>query len=243
MILAIDAGNTRIKWGLYDGQAWLAHGQCAHSAIHELERALDKLPTLQKIVLSNVAGAQLQAMLEHSLARYAISVQRVTARASQCGVRNAYAAPARLGTDRWAALIGAHHLGARTALVVNAGTAITMDTLHQGDFLGGIILPGYRMMGNMLQQGTAGLVMNDSGKFSVWPDNTADALESGRILAITGAAALLRAQLAQHAGSTPELIVSGGDGAHLAAYLPQPLRLVENLVLEGLRIIAHEEHL
>ena len=242
MILAIDAGNTRIKWGLHDGLAWLAHGQCAHSEIHEFEYALDQLPTPQKIVLSNVAGAQLQATLEHSLARYAIIVQQVTACASQCGVRNVYAAPAQLGTDRWAALIGAHHLGARTALVVNAGTAITVDALHQGDFLGGIILPGYRMMGSMLQQGTAGLA-NDSGRFSAWPDNTADALESGRILAVSGAVALLHAQLAQHAGRAPELIVSGGDGARLATHLPQPLRLVENLVLEGLRIIAHEEYL
>lgn len=242
MILAIDAGNTRIKWGLHDGLTWLVHGQCAHREIAEFERALDKLPTPQRIVLSNVAGAQLQAALEPGLARYAISVQQVTARASQCGVRNAYAAPAQLGADRWAALIGAHHLGARTALVVSAGTAITVDALHQGDFLGGIILPGYRMMGSMLQQGTAGLA-NDSGRFSAWPDNTADALESGRILAITGAVALLHAQLAHHAGSMPELMVSGGDGARLATHLPQPLRLVENLVLEGLRIIAHEEYL
>ena len=242
MILAIDAGNTRIKWGLHDGLAWLAQGRCVHSKIHEFELALDQLPTPQQIVLSNVAGAQLQATLEHSLARYAIIVQQVTARASQCGVRNVYAAPAQLGADRWAALIGAHHLGARTALVVNAGTAITVDALHQGDFLGGIILPGYRLMGNSLQQGTAGLA-NDPGKYSAWPDNTADALESGRILAISGAVALLRAQLAQHAGSMPELIVSGGDSARLAAHLPQPLQLVENLVLEGLRIIAHEEYL
>lgn len=242
MILAIDAGNTRIKWGLHDGLTWLAHGQCAHREIHELERALDNLPRPQQIVLSNVAGAQIQATLEHALARYTINVQCVTARASQCGVRNTYAASAQLGTDRWAALIGAHHFGARTALVVNAGTAIAVDALHQGNFLGGLILPGYRMMGSMLQQGTAGLA-NDSGRFRVWPDNTADALESGRILAITGAVALLRAQLAHHAGSTPELIVSGGDGARLAVYLPQPLRLVENLVLEGLRIIAREAYL
>jgi len=242
MILVIDAGNTRIQWGFHDGQTWLAQGRCVHSEIHEFERALDKLPTPQKIVFSNVAGAQLQAALEHSLARYAISAQQVIARASQCGVRNAYATPGQLGADRWAALIGAHHLGARTALVVNAGTAITVDALHQGDFLGGIILPGYRMMGSMLQQGTAGLA-NAPGKFSAWPDKTADALESGRILAISGAVALFRAQLAQHAGSTPELIVSGGDGARFAAHLPQPLRLVENLVLEGLRIIAHEEYL
>ena len=240
MILAIDAGNTRIKWGLHDGQAWLAHGRCMHREIHEFECALDQLPTPQKIVFSNVGGAQLQAALEHSLARYAVSVQQVTARARQCGVRNVYTTPGQLGADRWAALIGAHHLGAANALVVNCGTAVTVDALHQGDFLGGVILPGYRMMGSMLQQGTAGLA-NDPGQFSAWPANTADALESGRILAIGGAVALLREQLARQTGDLPELIVSGGDGARIALYLPQPLQLVENLVLEGLRVIAHEE--
>lgn len=240
MILAIDAGNTRIKWGLHDGQTWLAHGQCTHREIGAFAGALDQLPAPQKIVLSNVAGAQLQATLEHALARYPITVQRVAARASQCGVRNGYAAPEQLGADRWAALIGAHQLGADPALVVNAGTAVTVDALYQGAFLGGIILPGYRMMGEMLQQGTAALA-TPPGKFSAWPDNTADALQSGRMLAISGAVMRLRAQLRSHAGAMPELIISGGDATTLATHLPQPQRVVENLILEGLRCIARED--
>lgn len=240
MILAIDAGNTRIKWGLHDGQTWLAHGQCTHREIGTFADALNKLPAPQKIVLSNVAGAQVQATLEHALARYPIAVQRVVARASQCGVRNGYAAPEQLGADRWTALIGAHQLGADPALVVNAGTAVTVDALYQGAFLGGIILPGYRMMGEMLQQGTAALATRP-GEFSAWPDNTADALQSGRMLAISGAVMRLRAQLRSHAGTMPELIISGGDATTLATQLPQPQRVVENLILEGLRCIARED--
>jgi type III pantothenate kinase len=240
MILAIDAGNTRIKWGLHDGQTWLFQGQHPHHEIDQFEHALDQLPMPQQIVLSNVAGAQLQDRLEHSLGRYSVRIQYVSARVSQCGVRNAYITPEQLGADRWAALIGAHRLGVCTGLVINAGTAITLDALHQGDFLGGIILPGYHMMGSMLVQGTAGLT-HAPGKLSAWPDNTADALETGRILAITGAVALMHEQLQRHSGDMPELMVSGGNGAQLAIHLSQPVRLVENLVLEGLRTIASEE--
>lgn len=242
MILAIDAGNTRIKWGLHDGQAWRSSGQCIRDEIHVFSDALDKLPAVRQIVLSNVAGANIQAALEHALARYPAVVQRITARTSQCGVRNGYAAPAQLGADRWAALIGAHQIRGSAALVINAGTAITVDALYRGAFLGGIILPGYRMLGEMPQHGTPALTAAP-GKFSAWPDNTADALESGRILAITGAVMRLREQLCAQAGNPPELIISGGDAATLAPHLPQPQRVVENLVLEGLRCIAQEDGL
>lgn len=240
MILVIDAGNTRIKWGLHDGQVWQSHGQCPLGETGAFSDALDQLPTPGKIMLSNVAGSQVQATLDHALARYPVKVQRALARASQCGVRNGYATPGQLGMDRWAALIGAHHSPCNAALVINAGTAITVDALHQGVFPGGIILPGYRMMSHMLQQGTSGLAVAP-GKLRVWPDNTADALESGRLLAITGAVLHLREQFCKLAGNPPELIISGGDATTLARHLPQPQRVVENLVLEGLRIIARED--
>lgn len=239
MILAVDAGNTRIKWGFYDGQAWCAHGQLVHSQRAQLAAALDALPAPRRIVLCNVAGAAAQAELETILARFGAPLIRVSARALQCGVKNGYARPEQLGPDRWAALIGAHHLRMGTALVVVAGTTLTVDALHDGRFLGGIIAPGYQMMRTALCQGAAGLA-GTPGEFSAFPDNTGDAMETGSMLALTGAVAAMRDTLARRAGGAPILVVSGGDAPRLLPHLPEPRRRVENLVLEGLRIIAEE---
>ena len=79
--------------------------------------------------------------------RHLHSAHFIGAREKQCGVRNGYAKPAQLGSDRWAALIAAWHLVQRKCLVVDSGTATTIDTLSgQGEFVGGLILPGVELM-------------------------------------------------------------------------------------------------
>ena len=239
MILVIDAGNTRIKWGLHDGAAWRAQGRAAHADVASLCAALADLPKPTRIVVSHVAAAPLYDALVQALAQFDLPLRRVYARARQCGVENGYADPAQLGADRWAALIAAQHLAGGTQLVVNAGTALTVDALHAGRFLGGLIVPGYRLLGAALQQATA-LPNTTDGRFSIWPDNTRDALETGRLRALAGAVAAQHAQLALHAGTSVGILLSGGDAARLVPHLPQPLWQVDNLVLEGLRIIALE---
>jgi type III pantothenate kinase len=237
ILLAIDAGNTRIKWGLHDGLNWRAQGQLAHADVTHLPAALADWPTPTRIVVSHVAAATAYADLAQALVAFKLPLQRVFACARQCGVENGYADPTQLGADRWAALIAAQQLAGGTQLVVNAGTALTVDALHAGRFLGGLIVPGYRLLGAALQHATA-LPDVAAGQFSAWPDTTHDALESGRLRALAGAVTLQYQQLAQHADAQPGLVLSGGDATRLAPYLPQPLRQIDPLVLEGLRLIA-----
>ena len=237
ILLAIDAGNTRIKWGLHDGVNWRAQGQLTHAELGNLRATLADLPTPTRIVVSHVAAATAYADWVQVLAPFKLPLQRVVACARQCGVENGYADPAQLGADRWAALIAAQQLAGGTQLVVNAGTAFTVDALHAGRFLGGLIVPGYRLLGEALQHATA-LPNAAAGQFSVWPDTTCDALETGRLRALAGAVIMQYQQLAQHAGAQPGLVLSGGDAARLAPYLPQPQRQIDPLVLEGLRLIA-----
>ena len=105
----------------------------------------------------------------------------------QCGVRNGYSSAAQLGSDRWAALISAWHMVSGKCLVVNCGTAITIDTLSgQGEFLGGLILPGVELMQRSLVAATDQL-KSEQGEYAPFPLNTADALFSGAIQACCGA--------------------------------------------------------
>jgi len=235
MILAIDCGNSRLKWGLHDGRGWLRSGTVPLSGIERLKGAWKNVPSAARIVVANVAGASVGKRLERVLSRRG-RVVWAKAKRSECGVTNGYGKPAQLGADRWAALLAAWSMVRGACLVVVAGTATTIDVLKSdGTFAGGLILPGLELMKRSLAQSTAGLPLA-KGRFSNVPRSTADAIESGCLLAQAGA--IERAFAAMQPGAA--CVLAGGAAGRIAPSLGIPVRLVDNLVLEGLVLIARE---
>lgn len=239
-LLAIDAGNTRIKWGIHDGENWFQQGvidtssEAARSLCEEIPEKLE----IERILVSNVAGPAIAEALRASLSILATPVF-IDSRPYQCGVRNGYTEPAKLGTDRWAALIAAHAQPA-TQLVVMAGTALTIDALtEEGHFLGGLIVPGPQLMRAALAQGTAQLG-GDRGAFQTFPTETRNAIESGAIRACVGAIHGMITALQENQQQVPRIVGSGGALQELAPHLPFPLEIKDNLVLDGLLRIAAE---
>jgi type III pantothenate kinase len=235
MILAVDCGNSRLKWGLHDQGGWIKTGGVPLSGLAKLKGTWKKISPVY-IVVANVAGQSTRRRLENVLSRHAVTPIWVAARRRQCGVTNSYGKPAQLGADRWAALIGAWSMLRGPCLVVAAGTATTVDTLRSdGTFAGGMILPGLELMKRSLAHNTAGLPLA-RGRFSDAPRNTADAIESGCLLAQAGA--IERAFATMEPGAA--CVLAGGAAGRIAPHLSIPVRLVDNLVLEGLVRIAHE---
>lgn len=236
MILAVDCGNSRLKWGLHDQSGWIKTGSVPLSGLANLKNTWKKGPAADQIVVANVAGQSARRRLENVLSRLAAVPIWVTAQRRQCGVTNSYGKPAQLGADRWAALIGAWSMLRGPCLVVAAGTATTVDTLRSdGTFAGGRILPGLELMKRSLANNTAGLSLA-RGRFSDTPRNTADAIESGCLLAQAGA--IERAFAEMEPGAT--CVLAGGAAGRIAPHLSVPVRVANNLVLEGLARIASE---
>jgi type III pantothenate kinase len=237
MIIAIDAGNSRIKWGMFGAGNWQAQGVLATSAAARLAEVATAWPQDALIAVSNVAGNAVAQTLRDVLGRRGATILWLRSSVAQCGVSNGYERPEQLGVDRWAALIGARALIGDACLVVCAGTATTIDLLNaEGVFLGGAILPGYDLMRQSLAQHTAQLPLA-AGHFSEQPRNTMDAIVSGCLMAQAGAIERLYRQLP--AGAT--CILTGGAAPQLADHLALPVRRVENLVLQGLLRFALEE--
>jgi type III pantothenate kinase len=231
MILCIDSGNTRLKWGLREAEAWVALGAASHAQGAMLE--LPEAPT--RIVACNVAGAAGSAAIESLARHHGLAIEWVRARAAQGGVVNRYDAPEQLGADRWAALLGARGLHAGPCVVVMCGTATTIDLLDgAGVFQGGLILPGLDMMRAALADGAADLPAA-RGEAVDLPRNTFDAIASGAVEATLGAIE----RMSGRAASTDFLcLLSGGAAAVIAPRLALPHRAVDNLVLEGVARIA-----
>ena len=238
-VLAIDAGNTRIKWGAHDGTHWLRQAWLDTRRAAELEAVLAALPPFEAVVVSNVAGAALREVILKALPPTP-APRWIRSERAQCGVRNSYDDPAQLGCDRWAALIGARRLHGGPAVVVDAGTALTADALTgDGVFVGGIIVPGADLMRKALAEHTAAL-KPQPGKFSFFPNTTGDAIMSGAINSLAGAIERMARFLEEAGQPQPACVLSGGGAALLEPYLNLEVKVVDNLVLEGLLAIARE---
>ena len=232
MILCLDAGNSRLKWGLRTGATWLAQGAIDYDGAAVPGSSLPARP--KQVLACNVAGAAAAAVIERLAEEFGIPLHWFRSGAAACGLTNGYRTPEQLGADRWAALIGArqHHPGA--AVVVMAGTATTIDLLDaDGRFTGGLILPGLRLMRAALARDTANLPFAD-GLYRAVPDNTDDAIVSGSLHATLGAVERMRAQ---H-GNEAKVLLSGGAAAELAPCIEPPCLCVDNLVLDGLAAFA-----
>lgn len=233
-ILCIDCGNTRLKWGLREVDRWLAQDALPTLEAERLRDALPQLPT--RIIACNVAGPAAGAHIEALAGCLAVPFSWVRAQSSQCGVTNRYDNPSQLGADRWAALIGARGLHRGASLVVNAGTATTIDVLDgEGIFQGGLILPGLALMQSSLARNTAGLPLAQ-GEFRDLPRNTDNAIASGCLNATLGAIERMFDRIADAPNAL--CLLSGGAAEGIPNELKIPCRRVPHLVLEGLARIA-----
>ena len=239
MILAIDAGNSSVKWGWHDGKSWTG---IANVSLIEFAASSDHVNPFSathenpsRIVISNVAGEGAHQLIVNWTSIFEAPPEWVRGEAELCGVKNLYDRPGVLGPDRWAALIAARALEpGRACLVVNAGTCTTVDMLTgKGEFSGGLILPGIDLMRFVLHEHTGRLPLQE-GRYVPAPRNTVDAIESGCRHAQAGAVERMYRAM----GGGGAVLVSGGGGPSLIERLDLPCRYVENLVLEGLARIA-----
>jgi type III pantothenate kinase len=242
--LAIDIGNTRLKWAQYEtpapGAQLLAHGAEFLENIDKLgDGPWAELSEPTHMLGCQVAGDALKRRAEEQMELWDVPPQWVVSNSEEAGLRNGYDHPTRLGTDRWVAMVGARHRvlrrdGPRPMVVVMVGTAVTVEAVDvEGTFLGGLILPGHGIMLRALESGTAGLHV-PTGDVRDFPTNTSDALTSGGTYAIAGAVERMVQHLQQHSGEEPACIMTGGAGWKMAPHMTRPFELVDNLIFDGL---------
>jgi type III pantothenate kinase len=248
--LALDVGNTRLKWTLYDrpapGAAVLAHGVEFLEQIDRLsESAWVRLPEPTRMLGCIVAGQAVKHRVQEQMEMWAVEPRWVVASEAEAGLINGYDYPSRLGADRWVAMVGArHHMRqrgpARPIVLVMVGTAVTVEAIdEQGRFLGGLILPGHGIMLRALESGTAGLHV-PTGEVSPFPTNTSDGLTSGGTFAIAGACERMYQHLRARCGAEPLCLMTGGAGWKMLPSMGRPYELVDSLIFDGLLVIGQE---
>ncbi len=241
MKLLIDLGNSRLKWVQCAHARWQPGAAFTHRRdIAACEQAWDRIERPDLIWMSSVSEpAFSDAVRAWCAQRWQVEVRTVVAETQAHGVRTNYDTPATLGADRWCALVAARSTAKGACVIVDAGSAVTIDALSgDGAFLGGVIFPGLNMMRAALSERT-GLIRATAGRDdNVLARETLTGVATGTLLGLAGAIdAIVRAQRLKFGADAP-LILTGGDAPLLAPRLTIKSREVPDLVLRGIAVLA-----
>jgi type III pantothenate kinase len=242
--LLMDVGNSRIKWGVLDDDAIRRTGHISQERIAErgLAALTSRLPRrVDTVFVSNVAGTSFATRLSGVIGMHCnVDVHFARSERKACGVVNSYRQPRRLGVDRWVAMIGAWAEFESTCLVVDAGTAVTIDALDaSGRHLGGQIIPGVGLMAASLANQTSDIpavqrkATGQGGSMAMFANTTAAAVGQGGLNAVAGAIERA-ARVMRRAGEEPRVILTGGDASRILKSLDDAVAHRPHLVLQGL---------
>lgn len=241
-ILELDVGNTRTKWRLLESSGAALRGG-ADTAELKSGRLPESLVALrpQRMRVANVAGAAAaEALAGWARGRSGLSLELAQVESPCAGVTCAYRDTRRLGVDRWLALLAAHRRNPAPALVVDCGSAVTVDLLGAGGrHLGGYILPGLAPMRRALYRDTDAVKAAEllTPGMSLAPGRDTDAaVNRGLPLMVLGAIDRAAQELARDGGPEPELWLTGGDGHFFSSLCDRPHQLIPELVLDGLAL-------
>ena len=244
MFLLIDIGNTKTKWMLRDQRKIYQEDSFLTEDIDQDHFMFSE--KIQKILISNVASFEKEAILKIKLKKFSCPIEFVKPQKKWKHFLNGYQDSSSLGVDRWLSALSVSNSIQKSTVIVSVGTAVTIDYLsfdkkeHQYTFEGGVILPGLHLTKNALSQNTAQL-KNDEGAFQMPAINTANAIQSGFILSVLGNLKSFY-DLALSKSKDLHIILSGGDAQYIYQHLNEDLKshttIKKDLVLDGLFVLA-----
>ena len=242
----IDIGNTHIKWAEVSSEGALGKSRSAPTptaAAHlaeELDTIWGNTKAPDRLFVGSVAGHELDTALAHwarqKWDREACFLDTV---AAGWGVRNAYTEARTLGVDRWAALVATRQHFQHPVLIADIGTAVTVDALNaDGEHIGGWIMPGLRLMKRSLQDHTREISNFDGDDLNTLARNTGEGVHAGVLQAVAG---LIERAASSLGEQRPMLVLTGGDARAAQKVLDSNAVVVEDLVLEGLALMASSQ--
>ena len=263
--LLIDAGNSSLKWALMDAHP-PTFTACLLSEMHSVVYAekspanvfkdvllIQQTSEIDTVVMVSVLGDDFGRSSKEHCARYALKLVLVKSEPQLAGIAVAYDQPDKLGTDRLVAMIAAHHLTNNQAcIVVDAGTATTIDAVDaQGQHLGGLILSGLDLCSQSLLKNTELLAARTLGKNSkqsfepkLFSNDTKQAIASGSLFGLVGAIDTICFNMEEELQNksmdsiTIKKFICGGSANEMLPHLKTDFVFVEDLVLQGLKIIS-----
>jgi len=249
MMLAVDIGNTHTVFGLFEGEAlrfdWRVETRVERTA-DEYAATLSALLELQGLTMRQVTSAIISSVvppatapMERLFARYFGLTALVVGPGMKTGMAVLYENPRDLGADRIVNAVAAYTRWPQGAIVVDFGTATTLDVVTaRGEYAGGIITPGLLISADALYRATAKLPRVEIARpKSVVGTNTVASIQSGLVFGYAGMIDALVNRIRAEVAYAPKVVATGGLGALVAKESATIEEYDELLTLRGLKIL------
>ena len=239
MYLLIDIGNTRIKWQYRDEKNVISSNSVLVENFMDID--LTEIKSLKKVIVSNVNHSVVLDKVKENLSHFDSLIIEVTSDSNEYLI-NDYTDQLTLGVDRWLTAMGAWKIYGEDLIVINAGTAITIDLIQidqkrNAHFSGGMILPGIAISLGILNNST-NLIDTEIGQSQYPSLNTKDAVTTGILISIQGAVNLVCKKLP----SDLPILLTGGDADLIYDQSEEDwksrIKIESNLIFEGLMFYA-----
>ncbi|MGI9317161.1 MAG: type III pantothenate kinase [bacterium] len=273
-LLVVDMGNQRLKWAILsvvpglsvdkifseiekrNGALSIVEPGALKQGARPADQLVESVGVPERIVFSCVSARQAgEAFVTLSRESWGIEPQKILAEDSRYGLENQYDLPQQLGADRWLAALAAYHMmqgsdrGDHAIIVIDAGTAVTVDLVVDNQFRGGSILPGVAMLVRALGISTGEIRIdiesltkrsNNLGELDVVATNSDAAVWAGSLASVTGGIERCLDMMQRTSESPIKVLVTGGDADLVASMISYRCEVIPNLVLAGLALTASE---
>ncbi len=238
MKLLIDIGNTRIKYLLMQDNQLFDASEVKHLDYHLLSQALssEEFSKVSVVIVASVQSHENVSVIESWALAGNIKFLQVHSQSKAYGVSSRYQQPEQLGVDRWLALIAARQLyPASNVLIIDAGTAITIDLLGKdGQHQGGWIMPGIQTMFDSLLNNTQKVIAEqDTVESLPFGDSTSQCVNYG-IWAMAIGAINNAIEQANKTLTLDQILLTGGNSQQIARLMPNNYKLIPELLFHGL---------
>ncbi|MBP7148011.1 MAG: type III pantothenate kinase [Acidobacteria bacterium] len=246
MLLVVDIGNTNIAAGLYEGERLVDSWRLSSRRDTTADESVVILRSLLGDAAGRVRGGIVGSVVPQLTRQILDAVQRVAGIAAlevapgiRTGLKIRTDIPQEVGADRIVNAVAAHHRHGGPAVVVDLGTATTLDVVTADcDYLGGIICPGPQLGAEALALRTARLPRVDlTLPPRVIGRNTMDSVRSGLMYGHAAMVDGLVERIEKELGQPAKVILTGGLAGTIAPQLRHAHAIEPDLTLEGLRLI------
>ena len=246
MLLAIDIGNTAVKFGIFDDEALVSKTSFPTTEIQtpeDLDLAFDEVREHPVTVVYVCSVVPRLDDLIGEFCEKTIGVPPVFIdQAHDLGFAIRYETPVTLGADRLVAAFAAVQKYGVPVIACSFGTATTIDAVNsKNEYLGGVIAPGMKTMAEALHLRTAKLPNVEIAKpGTVFGSSTAASIRSGVYFGYLGLVEGILKRMAEELGETPVVVAGGGFAEVISSEIPAVAHVEKNLILDGLHLL-HEQ--
>ncbi|QCU90922.1 type III pantothenate kinase [Thiomicrorhabdus sediminis] len=242
--LFLDIGNSYLKWAsVIDGDYQCFEPLVMTEVLKDELAAFKAQGVPDEVYISNVGKADavdaLKLLIQEQFQVFPIVL---STQKQCCGLVNGYDDFSQLGVDRWFAMQGALGIYKEPCLIIDAGTALTIDAVIESQHKGGFIVPGLATMRQSLSLSTADLAdyseraisEDNESPFEGLATNTHSAILGGTLYMTAAFLNQLIVDLNAQFATQFKLVLTGGEAVQFGNLLDYDFDYVPDLVLQGM---------